>query len=97
MDVRVGCPFQNACLFFWDLEGLTEVFGRMSAGISGPKLPLFAAFSILNFFTETTSEFLTSLECLASLETRRRRIRGLGSQSSAELLRFCVRGLQRVF
>ena len=23
------------CLFFQDLEGLTEVFGRMSAGISG--------------------------------------------------------------
>ena len=29
------------CLFFQDFEGLTEVFGRMSAGISGPKLPLF--------------------------------------------------------
>ena len=35
------------CLFFQDLEGLTEVFGRMSAGISGQKLPLWAAFSFL--------------------------------------------------
>ena len=32
------------CLFFQDLEGLTEVFGRMSAGISAPKLPLWANF-----------------------------------------------------
>ena len=30
------------CLFFQDLEGLTEVFGHMSTGISGPKLPLWA-------------------------------------------------------
>ena len=37
------------CLFFQDLEGLTEVFGRMSAGISGPKLPLWAEFSFLKF------------------------------------------------
>ena len=35
------------CLFFQDLEGLTEVFGRMSAGMSGPKLPLWAEFSFL--------------------------------------------------
>ena len=35
------------CLFFQDLEGLTEVFGRMSAGISGQKLPLWAEFSFL--------------------------------------------------
>ena len=35
------------CLFFQDLEGLTEVFGRMSAGISGPKLPLWAEVSFL--------------------------------------------------
>ena len=36
------------CLFFFqDLEGLTEVFGRMSAGISGQKLPLWAEFSFL--------------------------------------------------
>ena len=33
--------------FFQALEGLTEVFGRMSAGISGPKLPLGADFSFL--------------------------------------------------
>ena len=37
------------CLFFFqDLEGLTEVFGRMSAGISGQKLLLWAEFSFLN-------------------------------------------------
>ena len=35
------------CLFFQDLEGLTEVFGRMSAGTSGRKLPLWADFSFL--------------------------------------------------
>ena len=34
-------------LVFQDLEGLTEVFGRVSAGISGPKLPLWADFSFL--------------------------------------------------
>ena len=33
------------CLFFQHLEGLTEVFGRTSAGISGQKLPLWAEFS----------------------------------------------------
>ena len=35
-----GCPHSmlvSRCLFFQDLEGLTEVFGRMSAGMSGPK------------------------------------------------------------
>ena len=38
------------CLFFFqDLEGLTEVFGRMSAGISGQKLPLWAEFSLLRY------------------------------------------------
>ena len=30
--------------FLKDLEGLTEVFGQMSTGISGPKLPLLADF-----------------------------------------------------
>ena len=35
------------CLFFQDLEGLTEVLGQMSAGMSGPKLPLWADFSFL--------------------------------------------------
>ena len=35
------------CLFLQDLEGLTEVFGRMSAGTSGRKLPLWADFSFL--------------------------------------------------
>ena len=39
------------CLFFFqDLEGLTEVFGRMSAGISGQKLPLWTEFSFLTIF-----------------------------------------------
>ena len=37
------------CLFFQDLEDLTEVFGRMSAGTSGQKLPLWADFSFLTF------------------------------------------------
>ena len=35
------------CFFFQDLEGLTEVFGRMSVGTSGRKLPLWADFSFL--------------------------------------------------
>ena len=35
------------CLFFQDLEALTEVFGQMSAGISGQKLPLWAEFLFL--------------------------------------------------
>ena len=47
MDVRVRCPFRNA--FFQHLEGLTEVFGGMSAGMSGPKLPLWAEFLFLKY------------------------------------------------
>ena len=43
------------CLFFQDLEGLTEVFGGMSAGMSGRKLPLWAEFSFLNFFPSKKS------------------------------------------
>ena len=39
-----GMPVRK-CLFFQDLEGLTEVFGRTSAGMSSPKLPLWAEFS----------------------------------------------------
>ena len=35
------------CLFFQDLEGLTDVCGRMSAGTSGQKLPLWADFPFL--------------------------------------------------
>ena len=35
------------CLFFQDMDSLTEVFGRMSAGISGAKLHLWAEFSFL--------------------------------------------------
>ena len=34
-------------LVFQDLEGVTEVFGGTSAGMSGPKLPLWAEFSFL--------------------------------------------------
>ena len=34
-------------LVFQDLEGLTEVFGGMSTGMSGRKLPLWAEFSFL--------------------------------------------------
>ena len=37
------CRFRM--LIFQDLEGLTEAFGGMSAGMSGPKLPLWAEFS----------------------------------------------------
>ena len=37
------------CLVFQDLEGLTKVFRRMSAGMSGQKLPLWADFSFLSF------------------------------------------------
>ena len=44
----MGCPFRTAC-FLQDLEGLTEVLGGTSAGMSGPKLPLWAEFSFLNF------------------------------------------------
>ena len=36
------------CLFFRDLERLTEVFGGMSARKSGPKLLLGADFSFLS-------------------------------------------------
>ena len=36
-------------VFLQDLEGLTEVFGRMSAGMSGQKLLLWAAISFLIF------------------------------------------------
>ena len=38
VDVRAACPCQKMLVFFQDLEGLTEVFGRMSAGTSGRKL-----------------------------------------------------------
>ena len=48
VDVRAACPCSNAC-FSQDLKGLTEVFGRMSAGVSGRKLPLGADFSFLSF------------------------------------------------
>ena len=41
-----GTPMPK-CLFFQDLEGLTKVFGRMSAGTSGRKLPLWVDFSFL--------------------------------------------------
>ena len=42
------------CSFFQDLEGLTEVSGRMSAGISGQKLPLWAEYSFLTTFNKKT-------------------------------------------
>ena len=45
------------CLFFQDLEGLTEVFGGMSAEMSGPKLPLWAKFSFLIRMLEKGVEF----------------------------------------
>ena len=37
------------CFIYQDLERMTEVFGGMSAGISGRKLPLWADFSFLRF------------------------------------------------
>ena len=58
MDVRVGCPFRNAC-FFQDLEGLTEVFGGMSAGTSRPKLPLWAEFLFLIFWSVGIPDYPT--------------------------------------
>ena len=62
VDVRAACPCQNA--FFQDLEGLTEVFGRLSAGSSGRKLPLWADFSFLNNLPRslTTGSTLRPLE-----------------------------------
>ena len=45
VDVCAACPCQNT--FFSGFGGLTEVFGRMSAGTSGRKLPLWADFSFL--------------------------------------------------
>ena len=45
------------CLFFFqDLEGLTEFFDQMFAGMSGPKPPLWAAFSFL-------SEVVVQMSC----------------------------------
>ena len=41
------------CSFFQDLEGLTEVSGRMSAGTSGQKLPLWAELSFRNLSIPT--------------------------------------------
>ena len=48
-------------LVFQDLEGLTEVFGRISTGTSGRKLPLWGDFLFLNkgSHTETIHTTLT--------------------------------------
>ena len=59
------------CLFFQDLEGLTEVFGRMSAGISGQKLPLWAEFS----FLKKILAFLGVFPCLFQKKSKERKIR----------------------
>ena len=53
------------CLFFQDLEGLTEVFGRMCAGISGPKLPLWAEFS---FLINSPDNFLCVAEVITQIK-----------------------------
>ena len=50
VEVCVACPLAQKCNFFQDIEGLTEVLGRMSAGISSPRLPLWADFSFLRHF-----------------------------------------------
>ena len=51
MDRRVYMP---KLVFFQNLEGLTEVFDRMSARISGPKLPHWVDFSFLEKYRKTT-------------------------------------------
>ena len=42
--------------------GLTKVFGRMSKGISGPKLPLWADSSFLNLERRRTSPICKALQ-----------------------------------
>ena len=42
-SARMSVP---KCLIFQDLEGLTKVFGRMSAGMSGAELPLWAGYFV---------------------------------------------------
>ena len=74
----MGCLCQNAC-FLQVLEGLTEVFGRMSAGISGPKLPLWADFSFLKVCLHSLNLFLKralkdSLGCFLYNRGRKRHI-----------------------
>ena len=49
-------------VFFKDLEGLTRVFGRVCAGISGLKLPLWADSSFLKF-TYVLACFKKQLTC----------------------------------
>ena len=49
MDVRTGCPCHNP--FSLDFEGLTEIFAQMFAGMSSPKLPLWADFLFLKHDT----------------------------------------------
>ena len=63
-------------LFFQGLEGLTEAFGRMSAGISGQKLPLWAEFSFLTlshfrqiFLLLTNSTFEVAGLCFNNIRT----------------------------
>ena len=50
----------SKCLFSQDFEGLTEVFGRMSAGISGQKLSLWAEFSFLKLVVDISIKRLVS-------------------------------------
>ena len=68
MDVRVGCPFRNAK--FQDLEGLTEVFGGMSAGMSGPKLPLWAEFLFLTKHTPNHRQCGKQFGAVQDVESR---------------------------
>ena len=51
------------CLFFQYLEGLTEVFGGKSAGMSGRKLPLWAEFSFLKLFLKMFRAWLVKWAC----------------------------------
>ena len=45
------------CLFFFqDLEGLTGALGRVSSGISGPELPLWAGGGVFGTSRQATQE-----------------------------------------
>ena len=48
MDTQAFLNFSDS-LFVRDLEGLAEVFDRMSAGMSSPKLLLWADSSFLSY------------------------------------------------
>ena len=67
VDVRTGCPCQNA-LFSRIWSALTEVFGGASAGISGRKLPLWADFSFLTTVNRNIRGFQGRQQYLLTLD-----------------------------